>query len=104
MKVFQIIRKHYESLGINSSLQMSQTSQRFPFNEKILLSILSFGCIIVSHIVYIFYVASGFMEYVECICTTCGSIITFICFATIAFKSNKLFKVIDNIEKFIVTS
>lgn len=101
MRFFQTIRKQYAIMGISSS---NQWTPELPFSERVLLGFLLFGCAIISHLVYTFHVADGFIEYVECICTTSASIIVFICFVAIVLRKTKLFETIDNIKKLIDTS
>ena len=98
MKIFQIIQKQYAILGISSP---NQSAQKNPSNERTTLGFLIFAWNIVSQFVYIFYVASGFMEYVDCISSTCAGIITFVCFAAIVFRKTTLFKNIENMEQLI---
>lgn len=104
MKAFQIVQKHYAILGIGCLSQQSTQNYPNPFNEKILVSFLFYGCILSSHFIYIFHVASGYTEYIESISATCGVIITLICYATVVFKRNAPFKLIENVEQFIATS
>lgn len=101
MKIFQLIQSYYELMGISS---WQQSTKKHSLSKRALFGFILLELCIVSHFLYMFYVANGYMEYVECISTTSGSIITFVCFATIAIKSDILFKIIDNIEGFIVNS
>lgn len=101
MKIYHTIRKHYEMLGIAPS---QQSTQGHAFNTKILCGFLLFGCSMASRFIYIFYVASGFMEYVQCICVTSASIITFTCFSATVFKMTDIFEKLDDIEQLIETS
>lgn len=101
MKVFRVIQKYYEIMGIRPANQSPPTHT---FSERVVFGFLLFGYCIVAHLLYIIYLASGYMDYVECTTTTSGSIIAFVCFAAIALKSNVLFKIIDNAERFVVNS
>lgn len=101
MKILKNVRKHYAYLGISSS---NQSAQRRRFSKRVIAGFLFFGWSAVSRFVYIFYVASAFMEYVESICTTTANIIIFVCFAAIAFKTTLLFENIDKLEKLITSS
>lgn len=101
MKVFQIVRKYYEIMGISPANQSPQTRL---FSGRVLFGFLLFGYCIVAHFLYIIYLASGYMEYVECVTTTSGSIISFVCFAAVATKPNILFKIVDSAEGFIADS
>lgn len=101
MKIFQTIQMQYEILGISST---NQSNQRYPADKRILHAFLLFGWLFFSHFVYIFHVASNFMEYMEGICTTSASVIIFVCFAVKVFGKPKLFGMIGSIEKMIDTS
>lgn len=94
MKIFQTVQRHYAILGISSSNQLNELC-------KIVLFFFTFGCSIVLQFLYIFRVANGFMDYVEGICMTSSSIITFVSFSAIVFKKPVLFECIDNIERLI---
>lgn len=98
MNIFQRIKKRYAILGIGLS---SQSSQTYQLNRRILFGFLVFGCNILSQILFIFRVANGFIEYVDCICATSATMIIFVCFATNVFNRVLLFEVINNIENLI---
>lgn len=101
MKIFQIIQRHYVALGVSSA---NHSTQKYRFNERVHFGFLSFACVILSQLVYICDGASGFMEYVICICSTSGTALIFISFATIVCRKTTLFECIDNIEKTIDAS
>lgn len=101
MKIFETIQRHYNSLGISSSHQLIQ---KYPFNARIFIGFLIFGVNAVSQFIYIVFVASDFMEYMNVICASSGSTIIFVCYAAIVYKKNRLFKTIDNIEQLIDSS
>lgn len=101
LQIFQTVQRQYAILGISSS---HQSNRKYPFSERVLFGFLLFGCNIVSHAVYIFHVADGFMEYVECICVTSGSILIYIGFAAIVLGQTAIFETIDKIGKLIDTS
>lgn len=98
MKIFKEIQRQYAILGIRSP---QQSTQKYPVSKRALVGFLLFGCNFVSHFVYIFHVANGFLEQMECICATYASILIFVCFATIVFKRTLLFKTIDRIERLV---
>lgn len=102
MKIFKLVRRHYAILGITSS--SNQSDETFTINTRILGGFSVFGYVIVSHILYIIYVTSGFMEYVNSINSTSATIVTSIGFAAIVFRRTKLFESIDNIEQLIDAS
>lgn len=98
MKVFQTVRRQYAALGIRPNIQLNQ---RDSSRKRVLFGFLLIGCLLTSQSLYTFLVADGFMELVESVCSTSGTIIVFICFAAIVFKKNLLFANIDNIEQLI---
>lgn len=100
--ILKTVQRHYATLGISSS--SSQSTSKYLFNERLLFSFLLFGYLIVSQIVYIYYLASGFMEYMECFSSMLASFIIFICLMAIAYRTTKLFESIQNMEKIIETS
>lgn len=101
IKILYTIQRQYETLGISSSNQPTQSNS---FSKRVLFGFLVFECVIISQFVYIFYVADGFMEYMEGSCAAAASIIVFVCFAAIAFQKTTLFESIDNFEKLIGSS
>ena len=101
MKIFQTIQKQYVILGIGSS---NHPTQKYPFNRRIVFGVFIFGILFTFQSMYIIREASGFMEYVECICTASGNIIIFICILAMILGKTKLYESIENIEKLIDTS
>lgn len=99
IKIFRTVREHYAIVGISPTTL--NPSQRFPFNNKVLLGFSSFVCTTVSQFVYILHVARSFMEYMECVCSLSGTIIIFDCFMAIVFRKTTLFETIDDIEELI---
>lgn len=97
MKIFQTVRKHYAIMGISSPSDQSAS-------EIVLLGFLIFGCSFASQFMYIFRVASGFMEYMECVSSLSAGGIIFVSFAAIVFRKRTLFESIDNIEKLVDSS
>lgn len=102
MKIFKIIQRHYAILGIFPS--SNQSPKTWSFNKRVLIGFSLFGCLIISKFLYIFRGDTGFIEYMDGICTTLLSILSFLCFAIIVFRRATLFEGIDNIEKLIETS
>lgn len=100
MKIFEVVQRNYASLGI--SLE-NRWTQKYPWIEQ-LLPFLLFGVTILSHLMYIFYLANGFMEYVNCVCTTAATTIIFVCLMAVVFQKTTLFECIGNLEKLIDTS
>lgn len=94
MKILKLVRRHYAIVGISPN----QRTQKDPFSIRILFGFLLFGCLISSQFMYVFHVAHGFIEYVDGICSTFGSIIIFVSYAAIVFRKIPLFENIHNIE------
>lgn len=101
MKIFRVVQQHYAILGVSSS---HQPNQKYRLNRREVFSFFILGCLMISHFVYIFRVASGFMEYMECICSTSTCIIAAICFAAVVFRKTTLFERVGDIEQFIDAS
>lgn len=99
MKIFQTLQKQYAMVGISRSSNLS--NQNYSFNSRTLIGFFIFGWSIFSHFMYIFYVANGFMEYMQGVCTTSASFLIFVGFAAIFFRKATLFKSIVNIEGLI---
>lgn len=59
---------------------------------------------IIAQLLFLFYAANDFSEYVNCISATCASAIVIISFTAIAFRKATLFESIEYIEKLIDTS
>lgn len=102
MKIFELIQKHYGTLGI--IFPSNQSLQKYPFIKRVLFGFLLFAYYIVSQCVYTFYMASGFMGYVDSVSSLAGNNIGFISFTTIVLKRRLLFKCIDNMEKLMEIS
>lgn len=101
MKIFRTVRKLYAILGIDSP---NQSLQERHFSKREIFGLSSIGCLIISQFVYIFYVASSFMGYMEAICAISLTTILFVSFATIILKKTVLFELYDRIENLIDTS
>lgn len=100
MQMFQLIQKRFGIIGISSW----QSAQKYSLSAKVVIDFLIFGFCLFAHFMYIFLLANGYAELVECITSTSASIIAFVCFATIAIKSSILFEIIEKAEKFIGNS
>lgn len=100
MKVFQKLSRQYAILGIRSNA----TNPKHAFNERIHAGFFLFGCIIVTKFIYIFRVANAYMEYMECVSTTSGSIIVAVIYTHTVIISDEIFEVFGKIEQFIETS
>lgn len=99
MAIFEIIQNRYAILGISSSHHLSQNC---PLSKRVLYVFLILGCVIVLHFVHIFRVADEFMEYVESICTTSGSIIVFVCLAIITRKNTTFIEIFNSVESILI--
>lgn len=102
MKIFQIIQRHFAILGISPS--SNRSSQTYSFNGRILFGFLLYVYLIPSQFLYIFRVANGFIDYVDCICSTSASILMLVGFAAMVFQKQTLFECIDKMEKQVNTS
>lgn len=100
MKIFQFLQKQLAIAGICNATSNESTIN---LARMTIVGGVLFYCVI-SLFVYIIHVASGFMEYVECICVASGSIILFVWFAAIVYQKTALFECIDKIQKLIDTS
>lgn len=101
MKLFQTVQKHYAALGISPSNRLAPKN---PISGGVFFGFLLFGCSAVSQFVYIFRVANGLIEYMECAGSISGGIIIFVCFLPVVLRKATLFKSIDSMEKLIDTS
>lgn len=101
VKAFEIVQTHYAALGIRPT---KHSTEKYPINIRVLATFSFLLCSIVLHAVYMFQMAKGFMEYMECICTTYASVMVTGCFTIIVFKKNSLFESIGSLEKLIDTS
>lgn len=95
MKLFQIIQSKFAVLGITQT----QSIQKQPFNQKILLAyfIYCFGWI--SSAVFLFQRANTFEEYTNNIYVTSATAIIIFCFTVVVLKMSKLFGLIEKCEK-----
>lgn len=103
MKIFRTIQGQYAILGIIRPSSQSN-HQKYSFNKRIFFEFFMFVWCIGLQLVYLFYEANGFMEYMECICSASAGAIVLICFMAILFRKSLLFKSIDNLEEFIDSS
>lgn len=102
MNILQTVQKQYAIVGISSP--SNQLAQKCPFKERIFFGFLLFAYLILSQFVYIFHVASGFMELMVAVCSTSASITMFACFAAVVYRKSILFQCIANEEKLLEAS
>lgn len=102
MKVFQKIQSQLAVLGISSI--SNQSTQVYSFNERIICGYLLFGCTTISQFLYIFRAADGFIDYMECICTTSANLIIAVCFVAIVYRKTTIFECIDRTESLVDAS
>lgn len=96
MKAFQMVQANYAILNITAY----QSIQPQPYNSgKILLAFSMFGSLLILQLVYIFYVANTFDEYVECAITTSGKLVICVFLATVIFKMPTMFEFFDTVEE-----
>lgn len=100
MKIFEVVKRKYEILGI--TCPSNQSTQKWSFIRRF-YGFLQTGCLFSSQIVYICNVPSSFMEYLECISIACTTILIFVGYSAIAFRETALFEIFDNIEKLMDT-
>lgn len=101
MKILRLVQKHFAALDIGPS---NHSAQKYPFNKRILFGFILLGYLIVSQFVYIFHVANGFKEYIECVCSILASITAFVSLPIIVYRETELFESINRMEKLIDTS
>lgn len=81
MKIFQIAQRR--NIGHQ---RIKPIDKKWLLNGRVLFGLFLFAHSILSQLMYIFCVASGFVEYVVCISVTSSSFLAFIGCATIAYK------------------
>lgn len=91
----------YGMLGINLS---NRSTEKLPLSARVFVGFIYFGCVLTSQLMYISYVAEGFMDYMQAICAASSTVIIFVCFAAIAFREATLFESIERIEQLIEIS
>lgn len=102
MKILKTVQEHYVTLDIQSS--SNQSIENKPFRVRIGFGFLLFEYLLISQLVYLYYVANDFMEYMDCISSISAGMILFVSLAAIVFRKTTLFESIDMIEKLIDTS
>lgn len=101
MRIFETLQEKYTVLGVSPS---QHSTQGHALNAKTLFGFLLFGSSLISILLFISYVANNFMEYVQSICVFCGTIVLFVCFASIVFEMDIFCGIIVDIEKLIDSS
>lgn len=102
MKILQIVQKYFTIVGISPSNQSMTNDESI--KKKIFVGLLLFGYPTISQAVYIIDGASGFIEYMECVCVVAASTIVSVCFSVIVFRTTMIFESIQSIETLIDTS
>lgn len=97
MKLFQITQKNLAILGIDRN----QSTQKHPFNGRILLGFFLFGLFIILTSTFFFHEASSFREYTETIYTLSGTIACTVAFTSTIFKMKMLFNFIAMSENIV---
>lgn len=98
MKFLQSSQLYFARLGITAS----QSKHKYPFlNVKILSVFLVYCLFIVAYTLSIIRVAQSFREYMELIFRVALPMLLITMFAIVVLKMEKLFQLVDNIEKFI---
>lgn len=98
MKLFQLIRKNFMALGIDSKQAFDSTK---PYNKKILGCFFMIGLNNIFFLVYMFHIAESFLEYTESMYMASAAIVIGVIFICLVLKMKKLFELIDGIEKHI---
>lgn len=95
MKLFSLIRKNFDILGIC----LDQSNHRF--NTKIFFISFSYGLTCVSYFLFLFYEANTFWEYTNNIYATSTAILIVTCFLIIIYQITNVFELIENCENFV---
>lgn len=88
--VFLLIQKNLAKMGITKP----QSQRARPFSVKILMEILMLGINAILQFIFLVHDASGFRECTESIYMTSIAIVTFVCFASLIFKTNEIYEFI----------
>lgn len=99
-KPFEILLKHFGALGIGPNL----TKQAYPLNVKILMGFFVLCFAISGLVIFIFYDANTFIEYVQSIYICTFNTLIFSTLLIIILKVDQLFEVINDWEKLVNTS
>lgn len=97
MKLFQTIQNKFAILGISSH----QSTQEQPFNQRIILVYLIYGCSCILSNVYLFRKAQTVEEYTNCIYIATATTMLTLFFSIVVYKMPKLFKYIENVENIV---
>lgn len=95
LKLFEFTQSSFAILGISPQ----QSTQNYPFNRKILMFLLLYGFMCISHLIYLVRAvgsANSFAEYTDSIFGTAASISVAIYFVITVFNASVLFRFIDN--------
>lgn len=95
MRLFPTIQKNLLSLGLTPD----QSSQKHPFNGKVIAGFLIIDTTITSCIMFLLYEADILVEYAECLYIITVLIVILIDFLILFFQKNELFQEIDTIRK-----
>lgn len=96
MEIFQLVKSHLVILGYSQI----QSMQSHPFlNKKLLVGSLAASLNTILCCLYCFLVASGFDEYIDSFFSASGSVGIFVIFSVYVWKIEKLYQLIDQIQK-----
>lgn len=98
--LFELIQKNFAIIGIT----LEQSMQTHPFNGRILFGFLLLSMNIFHQYMFLFKEACGFREHIESIYMASIGTVSFVCFATVVFKMDLLFKLIKKTEEMIIKS
>lgn len=94
MKLYRVIQKNFSLLGIVPK-QSKSSRKKLAMTSSIHILDTT------SSLIFLVFKANTFIEYVNNIYVTTTGIMMSICFANIAVKSDKLFDIINGVEKFV---
>ena len=97
MKLFQVIQKKFTTLGINRS----ESSQKWLFNERIILLFVIFAYACTTSIIFLYKEAKTFGEYTININVTITLVSISFVFTIAAINIQNIFKFFDDFERII---
>lgn len=96
-ELLQITQKYFRILGIH----LVQTTQKYPLNLRNLRTFLVFGSGTIFSLVYTFYLAKTFEEYIATFYVLSSMLICFISFSFIIWRMKRLIRSFSNVSQTI---
>lgn len=96
MKLFQLLQKNFEFLGFSQNLH--------PFNQRQLILYFEGVLILVSFVLFMFFIANSVKEFMNSFYLITAAIITIISFTSTVLKAPILFHFFDFIEQSVNSS